>query len=146
MRLNYPSGNYRHGLAPPFDQLFLPQSLDLSALRSNEKVWSLFDLSLSGLPKELSDRPQWTSVYYPAQVCASQKGVRPHSKRVVYCGDDADKGKRKIVPAEAHLRRKSFPGLVQVSRAGLCADVCAHGRCCVKVGAVVRLPSSAADN
>lgn len=108
-------------------------------------MWALFDLRLSGLRRELSDRPKWAADYYPAQVCADQMGVPPHSKRVVYC-DAAYKGKHAIVPAEALLRRKRFPSLVQVSCLELSAGGHAHGWFCVKVGAIVCLPSRAAGS
>jgi hypothetical protein len=144
VHLTSPGGERRHGLAAPFDQLFLPQSLDLSALKSNERVWALFDLSLSGLGEELGDRPEWTTVYHPAQVCADQMGVPPQSVRVEYC-DAAYKGKRAIVTAEVQTLGKSFPGLVQVSRSEMSAGVRASWRYSLRDGAVLCLPPSAAD-
>jgi hypothetical protein len=146
VHLNYSDGEYRDGVSASFDQLFLPQSPDLNSVQSHDKVWALFDRSLHGVCEEQSDRRDWTAVYYPAQVCADQMDVRPQSVRVVY-RDAADNGKRAIVPAEAHLRRKSFHGLVQVSRSELSAGVrAAHGGASLETGAVACLPSRAADS
>ena len=122
MHLNYSDGESRDGVSASFDQLFQPQPPDLNSLKSNEKVWALFDLRLSGLRRELSDRPKWAADYYPALVCVDQMGVPPQCVRVVYCGT-ADKCKGAIVPAEVQTLGKRFPGLVQVSRSELSAGV-----------------------
>ena len=138
MHLNYPDGEYRHGAAAAasFNQLSLPQSPDFDALKGDEKVWAVFDLSLSNVRKQVSDRPEWTAVYYPALVSHNQVSVRPQCKRVIYC-DATDNGKWAIVPAEAHVTGTRFPGLVQVSRSELSAGVGLWRPCNWTPGAVV---------
>ena len=114
MHLNYSDGSPRHGVAAPFDQLFFSQAPDFDALKGDDRVWALFDLSQRKVRKQLSDRPEWTAFYYPAAISRNQVSVRSQCKRVIWL-DKADGGTMAIVPAEAPVMGKSFPGLVQVS-------------------------------
>jgi len=113
--LYYPCGRIHNGKAIPFHKLCQMDPLDPDALRSGERVWALFDRNLDRVDVEPQTRPDWTTIYYPADVCANQEGVPRDCKRLVY-HDERDSGREVIVPARVHMLgdERLFLGFVQV--------------------------------
>ena len=96
----------------PLGQIWYPLPQQLAQLHANEIVYVLYDLG-AGPPAE----PDWTTMYYKAQVNRSQKGVPRGFKSFTYLHAD---GTKQIanVPMHAWLpgETKPFPTCIQVGQ------------------------------
>jgi len=95
----------------PFDEIFLPTAADLQP--GAQPVWALFDRNLERPLIDPAARPDWTSVYYFAQVSDDQEGAA-EGARIVY-RDSIDDGLEALVPAEADILGRRMPGVVKVN-------------------------------
>jgi hypothetical protein len=109
----------------PLGQIWYPLSQQFAQLHANEIVYVLYDLG-AGPPVE----PDWTTMYYKAQMNRSQKGVTKGFKSFIYLNADGTK-QVASVPMHAWLtgETKPFPTCIQVgavpTRAGHCSALAA---------------------
>ena len=110
-------------MAAPFDEIFIPAAADLQP--GAQPVWALFDRNLDQPLIDLTAPPDWTTIYYFAQVSDDQESVID-GVRIVY-RDSSDDGQDAIVPAEAdiNLVGRRMPGVVKVTeRSGSSVSGC----------------------